>query len=56
VHPWEANPNSPKVDAGILANFEANYSKDSVLHKLEKILGVMEFGRIRDLVNESSLK
>ena len=35
-HPWEANPKTPKIDAGMLANFEANYSRNSVLRKLEE--------------------
>jgi len=55
AHPWEANINSPKTDAGIFANFEANYSRDSVIHKLEKILNVMKFGRMKDLIDESQV-
>jgi peptidoglycan-N-acetylglucosamine deacetylase len=52
VHPWETNINIPKIDAGPIVNFEANYSKKSVMRKLNSILKNMKFGRIDELVEE----
>ena len=51
IHPWETYPNTPRVrNMPLFHRFVTYYGIDSVLDKLERILGEFEFRPVREVL------
>ncbi len=50
MHPWEAYAATPSVSVGPLGRFITHYGRASALPKLERILDMLEFAPLRDVL------
>lgn len=45
VHPWEVDPEQPRIGAGLLSRFRHYYHLDQCEQRLDRLLGSAPFGR-----------
>lgn len=55
LHPWEVDPNQPRVEgASLLSRFRHYNNLDKCLPRLDKLLGKFEFGTMADVIAQYS--
>ena len=50
VHPWEVDPDQPRVDAGTIARFRHYRNLDKTEARLRRLLADFRFGRVSDIL------
>ncbi|MFH1593710.1 MAG: XrtA system polysaccharide deacetylase [Candidatus Omnitrophota bacterium] len=51
LHPWEIDPEQPRINGGIIGNFRHYINLDKTERKLEKLLNDFEFGTVRSCLD-----
>lgn len=56
LHPWEIDPEQPRVKASLLSTFRHYNNLDKCYQRLEKLLGDFNFGPVRDVIENSEIE
>lgn len=55
VHPWEIDPDQPRVSAGLLSSFRHYVNLSKCEARLGRLLGDFRFGTVRDVLRDLKL-
>lgn len=50
LHPWEIDPDQPRINAGALSRLRHYYKLDQTEARLRRLLGEFKFGRVSDVL------
>jgi polysaccharide deacetylase family protein (PEP-CTERM system associated) len=53
LHPWEIDPEQPRLRTGLLGRFRHYRNLDQTEHRLRRLLGDFRFGRLADVLEAS---
>jgi polysaccharide deacetylase family protein (PEP-CTERM system associated) len=56
VHPWEVDPDQPRIQAAALSRVRHYYNLDKTESRLRRLLGEFSFGRVCDVLSQEALK
>lgn len=54
LHPWEIDPDQPRIRAGMLSRVRHYYNLDKTEGRLRRLLKEFRFGRVNDLLAQNS--
>lgn len=55
LHPWEVDPDQPRIPAGLLSRFRHYNNLSRCQSRLEKLLGDFSFSTVRDVLRRQAL-
>ncbi|MBZ5555303.1 MAG: DUF3473 domain-containing protein [Acidobacteriia bacterium] len=55
LHPWEVDPDQPRIQAGLLSSFRHYRNLDKTEDRLTRLLEEFQFGPVREVLREKGL-